>query len=329
MPVAPAGRAVLSPHGTADGPPASTTRIHARLGHVAREPVRPAHPRRARRAGDRRLERRRLLGVRAPPPGPPRRRTGTARHSPLGDAQRQRPAHARGRGARGPHGLRAPRRSQRRVDPQERVLQDVVGKTQAAGKCVGLSYDSDAMRPEERAARAAAYERARPEILVHVPAQAPARARPRLRDRHYRRRAEGAAARATSRAIEIEPEYAREAASVTRPRDRRPTRRRPPGRRPVRRADRGRHPRAPDRPVGDACGVRRAVDAGRDRRRQPPERRATGARTRTWPAAPGRARPRASSTPPTCAGSRCATPRRSSAQAGLRAAHGRRAGAGC
>ena len=89
----------------------------------------------------------------------------------------------------------------------------VVGKTQAAGKCVGLSYDSDAMRPEERAARAVAYERARPEILVHVPETAR-----RVLDLGCATGTTGAALKARQPAhvtgIEIEPEYAAEAARV-------------------------------------------------------------------------------------------------------------------
>ena len=68
------------------------------------------------------------------------------------------------------------------------------------------------MRPAERAARAAAYERARPEILEHVPAHRPTRARPRLRDRHDRRGAQERQA-AEVVGIELEPEYAREAAT--------------------------------------------------------------------------------------------------------------------
>jgi 2-polyprenyl-3-methyl-5-hydroxy-6-metoxy-1,4-benzoquinol methylase len=69
------------------------------------------------------------------------------------------------------------------------------------------------MRPSERAARAAAYERARPEILVHVPQTAR-----RVLDLGCASGATGAALKARQPAevvgIEIEPEYAREAAGV-------------------------------------------------------------------------------------------------------------------
>jgi 2-polyprenyl-3-methyl-5-hydroxy-6-metoxy-1,4-benzoquinol methylase len=69
------------------------------------------------------------------------------------------------------------------------------------------------MRPSERAARAAAYERARPEILVHVP-----RTARRVLDLGCATGATGAALKARQPAevvgIEIQPEYAREAAGV-------------------------------------------------------------------------------------------------------------------
>jgi SAM-dependent methyltransferase len=69
------------------------------------------------------------------------------------------------------------------------------------------------MRPEERAARAVAYERARPEILVHVPQSAR-----RVLDLGCATGATGAALKARQPAhvtgIEIEPEYAAEAAKV-------------------------------------------------------------------------------------------------------------------
>jgi SAM-dependent methyltransferase len=67
-----------------------------------------------------------------------------------------------------------------------------------------------AMRPDERAARAAAYERARPEILAHIPTGAR-----RVIDLGCATGATGAALKARQDAhvtgIEIEPEYAREA----------------------------------------------------------------------------------------------------------------------
>jgi len=67
------------------------------------------------------------------------------------------------------------------------------------------------MRPGERAARAAAYERARPEILEHVPATAR-----RVLDLGCATGATGAALKQRQAAevvgIEREPEYAREAA---------------------------------------------------------------------------------------------------------------------
>jgi 2-polyprenyl-3-methyl-5-hydroxy-6-metoxy-1,4-benzoquinol methylase len=67
------------------------------------------------------------------------------------------------------------------------------------------------MRPAERAARAAAYERARPEILAHVPASAR-----RVLDLGCATGATGAALKARQPAsvvgIELEPEYAAEAA---------------------------------------------------------------------------------------------------------------------
>jgi SAM-dependent methyltransferase len=69
------------------------------------------------------------------------------------------------------------------------------------------------MRPGERAARAAAYERARPEILAHVP-----RSARRVLDLGCATGATGAALKARQPAevvgIELEPEYAREAARV-------------------------------------------------------------------------------------------------------------------
>jgi SAM-dependent methyltransferase len=68
------------------------------------------------------------------------------------------------------------------------------------------------MRPSERAARAAAYERARPEILAHVP-----RSARRVLDLGCATGTTGAALKARQPAhvtgIEIEPEYAREAAT--------------------------------------------------------------------------------------------------------------------
>ena len=75
------------------------------------------------------------------------------------------------------------------------------------------------MQPEQRAARAVAYERARPEILVHVPETAPGAA-PRSSGSlplHYRRRAKGAPQPAHVTGIEIEPDYAAEAARGPRP----------------------------------------------------------------------------------------------------------------
>ena len=69
------------------------------------------------------------------------------------------------------------------------------------------------MRPEERAARAVAYERARPEILEHVPETAR-----RVLDLGCATGTTGAALKARQPAhvtgIEIEPEYAAEAAKV-------------------------------------------------------------------------------------------------------------------
>src|SRR4051794_31893720 len=66
------------------------------------------------------------------------------------------------------------------------------------------------MRPQDRAARAAAYERARPEILAHVPQSAR-----RVLDLGCATGATGAALKQRQPAhvtgIEIEPEYAREA----------------------------------------------------------------------------------------------------------------------
>ena len=66
------------------------------------------------------------------------------------------------------------------------------------------------MRPGERAARAAAYERARPEILEHVPPTAR-----RVLDLGCATGATGAALKARQPVeivgIELEPEYAREA----------------------------------------------------------------------------------------------------------------------
>jgi SAM-dependent methyltransferase len=68
------------------------------------------------------------------------------------------------------------------------------------------------MRPSERAARAAAYERARPEILAHVPHGAR-----RVLDLGCATGTTGAALKSRQPAhvtgIEIEPEYAREAAT--------------------------------------------------------------------------------------------------------------------
>jgi SAM-dependent methyltransferase len=67
------------------------------------------------------------------------------------------------------------------------------------------------VRPEQRAARAAAYERARPEILDHVPASAR-----RVLDLGCATGTTGAALKQRQPAhvtgIELEPEYAREAA---------------------------------------------------------------------------------------------------------------------
>ncbi|HET6549442.1 MAG TPA: class I SAM-dependent methyltransferase [Solirubrobacter sp.] len=69
------------------------------------------------------------------------------------------------------------------------------------------------MRPQERTARAAAYERARPEILRHVP-----RTASRVLDLGCATGTTGAALKQRQQAhvtgIEIEPEYAREAAQV-------------------------------------------------------------------------------------------------------------------
>src|SRR4051794_23499635 len=69
------------------------------------------------------------------------------------------------------------------------------------------------MRPGERAARAAAYERARPEILAHVP-----RTARRVLDLGCASGATGAALKARQATevvgIELEPDYAREAARV-------------------------------------------------------------------------------------------------------------------
>ena len=68
------------------------------------------------------------------------------------------------------------------------------------------------MRPEQRAARAAAYERARPEILAHVPTTAT-----RVLDLGCATGATGAALKQRQAAhvtgIELEPEYAEEARS--------------------------------------------------------------------------------------------------------------------
>src|SRR3712207_910231 len=68
------------------------------------------------------------------------------------------------------------------------------------------------MRPGQRAARAAAYERARPEILEHVPTTAR-----RVLDLGCATGTTGAALKQRQDAhvtgVEIEPEYAREAAS--------------------------------------------------------------------------------------------------------------------
>ena len=68
------------------------------------------------------------------------------------------------------------------------------------------------MRPEQRAARAAAYERARPEILDHIPATAA-----RVLDLGCATGTTGAALKRRQDAhvtgIELEPEYAREAAT--------------------------------------------------------------------------------------------------------------------
>jgi 2-polyprenyl-3-methyl-5-hydroxy-6-metoxy-1,4-benzoquinol methylase len=68
------------------------------------------------------------------------------------------------------------------------------------------------VRPEQRALRAAAYERARPEILDHVPATAR-----RVLDLGCATGTTGAALKARQDAhvtgIELEPEYAREAAT--------------------------------------------------------------------------------------------------------------------
>src|SRR3954464_4987045 len=70
---------------------------------------------------------------------------------------------------------------------------------------------SRAMRPGERAARAAAYERARPEILEHVP-----RTARRVLDLGCATGTTGAALKARQAAhvtgVEREPDYAREAA---------------------------------------------------------------------------------------------------------------------
>jgi methionine biosynthesis protein MetW len=68
------------------------------------------------------------------------------------------------------------------------------------------------MRPADRAARAAAYERARPEILEHVP-----RAARRVLDLGCASGSTGAALKARQDVevvgVELEPEYAREAAT--------------------------------------------------------------------------------------------------------------------
>src|SRR3954447_438371 len=73
-----------------------------------------------------------------------------------------------------------------------------------------LILRSRAMRPGERAARAAAYERARPEILRHIPTSAR-----RVLDLGCATGATGAALKQRQPAhvtgIELEPEYAREA----------------------------------------------------------------------------------------------------------------------
>jgi len=75
---------------------------------------------------------------------------------------------------------------------------------------LGLAVPCGAMRPGERAARAAAYERARPEILDHVPHTAR-----RVLDLGCATGTTGAALKQRQPAhvtgIEIEPEYAREA----------------------------------------------------------------------------------------------------------------------
>src|SRR3954449_10735889 len=69
------------------------------------------------------------------------------------------------------------------------------------------------MRPEERAARAAAYESARPEILEHVPSTAT-----RVLDLGCATGSTGAALKQRQTVhvtgIEIEPEYAKEARSL-------------------------------------------------------------------------------------------------------------------
>ena len=162
------------------------------------------------------------------------------------------------------------------------------------------------MRPGERAARAAAYERARPEILEHVP-----RTARRVLDLGCATGTTGAALK-QRQDVEVVGDRARarlrarggDAAGPRAHRRRRDRR----ARRPLRRPDRRRHPRAPEGPVEHAAPLRRAAGAGRDRDREPARTSRTGAPTRTSRAGPGRASPRASSTPPTCAGSRCATP---------------------
>ena len=109
MPAAPAGRAVPHARGTGRLPlPQSRhpARLHAGLRRPAREPAGAARAVRGRagRAGRERVERRRLLGLRRPPAGPPRRPLGRRRLQPRPlDVQRQHAPDPRRGGAGGAH----------------------------------------------------------------------------------------------------------------------------------------------------------------------------------------------------------------------------------
>ena len=137
------------------------------------------------------------------------------------------------------------------------------------------------MRPGERAARAAAYERARPEIIAHVPPAAR-----RVLDLGCATGTTGAALKARQAVevvgVELEPDYAREAAKrLDRVIDGRRRGAAPDGPRPLRRACSRPTSSSTSRPLGRPEALRRRCSSPAPPRSSSSPTSPTGAPTRT------------------------------------------------